>query len=124
MLQKSKIRLSRSLHAQTTPYPEVGRWIRRGFFIFIILVGVGIYAITRPHGQKSPQTATTPDTKQILGEQQQEPQYQTYEIKKGDTLFNLSNRFSVPWRTIADVNHLQSPYILKIGQKIKIPSSN
>lgn len=122
MFSKNKIRLSRSLHAQTTPHPEVGRWLKRGFAIFLMVFIVGAYYFSKSNFQKPQNPVQNPEPKQILGEQQKPAEYQTYVIKKGDTLFNLSNKFSISWQTLADINHLQEPYILKIGQKIQIPN--
>ena len=122
MLPKSKIRLSRYLHAQTTPYPEARSWLKWGALMAAIVLGFGIYLFARP-GQKSDRPTTLPggeQVKQILGEQ--EIQYTTYEIKKGDTLFNLSQRHGISWQTLAEINSLKEPYILKIGQKIKVPA--
>jgi hypothetical protein len=121
MIPKNRIHLSRSLHAQTTPYPEAGRWMKRGAFVLVLVLVIGIYFYARiPHKAPSPAVP-----KQILGEQAQNPktEYQMYSVKKGDTLFNLSQRFNVSWQTLADLNGLQEPYVLKIGQQIKIPQS-
>ncbi len=116
MIPKSKIRLSRHLHAQTTPYPRAGLWLKRGIILLIIAIGLGIFALAKPKAEPSEAP------KQILGEQQiNSPQYATYEVKKGDTLFNLANRYGVSWQTLAQMNDLKEPYTLKIGQKIKIP---
>jgi lipoprotein NlpD len=120
MLTRNKIRLCRSLRAQTTPYPEASGFLKRALFVFLILVVVGIYIFAKPAVQTSKQNQSDAP-KQILGEQQKAPEYNTYEIKKGDTLFNLSNKFEVSWQTLAEINHLREPYILKIGQTIQIP---
>lgn len=120
---KNKIRLSRSLRAQIMPYPEIGQWLKRGIAIFSILLAVGIYVVARPHSKTNSAGETNTGPKQILGEQAKSAESETYEIKKGDTLFNLSSRFNVSWQTLAEINHLQEPYILKVGQKIKIPAN-
>lgn len=119
MIPKNRIHLSRSLHAQTTPYPEVGRWIKRGILLLVIALGAGIYVFAKPAKKSEP--LTTP--KQILGEQQppQKVEYETYKVKKGDTLFNLSQKYNVSWQTLAELNNLAEPYVLKIGQELKIP---
>lgn len=44
-----------------------------------------------------------------------------YEVQKGDTLFNLSQKYNVSWVTLANLNNLKSPFTLKPGQKIQIP---
>lgn len=120
MLPKSRIRLSRSLRSQITPYPNMGRFIKRGIFLALLLVVAGIYFFLNSGGQP---TQKQPQPKQILGDEQEapEPQYALYKVKKGDTLFNLSQNLNITWQTLAEINNLEEPYILKIGQEIKIP---
>ena len=48
-------------------------------------------------------------------------QFAEYKIQKGDTLFNISQRFNIDWTTLASLNNIKSPYALKLGQTIKIP---
>lgn len=48
-------------------------------------------------------------------------QYITYTTGKGDTLFNISQKFNIDWTTIATLNNIRSPFILKNGQVLKIP---
>lgn len=44
-----------------------------------------------------------------------------YKVIKGDTLFNISQKFNVNWTTLATLNNLKSPFSLKPGQILKIP---
>ncbi|MBI4050717.1 MAG: LysM peptidoglycan-binding domain-containing protein [Candidatus Doudnabacteria bacterium] len=120
MLLKNRIRLSRHLRAQTTPYPNAVKWLKRVVFILVIMLGLGIYVVAR--SPKTNQTEILP--KQILGEQESPPsvQYLLYKVKRGDTLFNISQRYSVSWQTLAEINNLPTPYTLKVGQEIKIPN--
>lgn len=121
VVPKNRIRLSRSLHAQTTPYPEAGRLIKRSLMLFIVILIVGIYLLAKPEHPKD----ASPSPKQILGEQESStsPEYQIYEVKKGDTLFNLSQKYEVSWQTLAEINRLEEPYILRVGQKLKVPAN-
>lgn len=48
--------------------------------------------------------------------------YVFYEIQKGDTLWSLSRRFKVSMELLASVNNLTERSILRVGQKIRIPS--
>jgi len=48
-------------------------------------------------------------------------QFEEYKIQKGDTLFNISQKYGISWTTIAALNNLKSPFTLKPGQTIKIP---
>lgn len=120
MIPKSRIRLSRSLRSQITPYPNASRTIKRVAVALLLFLAVGIYIFARP--KPEPKASPSPD-KQILGEQEvQEPEYAPYNIKKGDTLFNLSQSLGISWQTLAEINNLEEPYVLKVGQEIKIPT--
>ncbi len=44
-----------------------------------------------------------------------------YKVQKGDTLFNLSQKFNISWTTIATLNNLKSPFSIRPGQILKIP---
>lgn len=118
MLPKSKIRLSRRLRAQTTPYPDAGRWLKRGAVLLVLLIIAGIYLAARP--ERRNQTAS-PQEKEILGEQDRQVELTNYTVKAGDTLFTLSQRFSVDWQELAALNNLQEPFLLRVGQELKIP---
>ncbi len=117
MLNKNKIRLARHLTAQTTPYPYIKTWIKRGFFIFLATAAVGIYFAARP----SASIEAKPE-KQVLGEVAAPAEMMIYQIGQGDTLFNVSQKYEISWQTLAEINNLSEPYILKVGQKLKIPS--
>jgi len=65
---------------------------------------------------------------QVLGasdiKQQNNPQavqFTAYTVKQGDTLFNISQKFNIDWSTLATLNNLKSPFVLKPGQTINIP---
>lgn len=45
----------------------------------------------------------------------------SYEIKSGEDIKSLAERFDVSWKLIARTNKLQPPYALKLGEKIKVP---
>ena len=124
MLPKSKIRLSRHLYAQTTPHPEMGRLVKRGAMLLIVVLAAGIYLGAKPPGKQTGNTNEQANpSKQILGEQVPATvEYLIYEVKKGDTLFNLAQRFEFSWQTLARINPPKKPYLLKVGQKIKIPA--
>lgn len=44
-----------------------------------------------------------------------------YEVKKGDTLYDIAKRFNIDLKLLAKYNNLKSPYILYPGQTIFIP---
>lgn len=43
-----------------------------------------------------------------------------YTVKAGDTVSGIANRMNVNWLEIARLNNLQSPYIIYVGQRLKI----
>jgi LysM repeat protein len=62
--------------------------------------------------EPAPQTIETPKSSP----------HTSYTVKKGDTLTRVSKKFGLPISEIAQANHLNSRSILKIGQKLDIPS--
>lgn len=49
--------------------------------------------------------------------------HRTYTVKKGDTLTAIAERYKTTWRTLAVLNNLDNPDLLKVGQKLKIPTT-
>lgn len=49
--------------------------------------------------------------------------YRTYTVKKGDTLTAIAERYKTTWRTLAVLNNLDNPDLLKVGQKLKVPAA-
>jgi nucleoid-associated protein YgaU len=47
--------------------------------------------------------------------------FSEHTVKKGDTLFNISQQYGIEWTTLATLNGLKPPFDLQIGQKLKIP---
>jgi LysM repeat protein len=47
----------------------------------------------------------------------------TYTVISGDTLAKIGIKFGVPWLIIASANNISSPYSLKIGQVLIIPTA-
>lgn len=126
MIPKNRIRFSRALRYQINPYPEAKLWLKRGVMVLAFLFVLGIYFFAKPVAHRlsnSGREELFTKPKQILGEQEPAivPEYTAYQVKKGDTLFNLSQRSGISWQTLAEINGLKEPYILKIGQKIKVP---
>jgi LysM repeat protein len=50
-------------------------------------------------------------------------QFTTYNVKAGDTLFNISQKYNVKWDLIASLNNLSEPYVLHAGLALKIPQA-
>lgn len=41
-------------------------------------------------------------------------------VVKGDTLSSIGRKYGVAWKTIAELNGIKDPYIINIGQKLRI----
>ena len=65
--------------------------------------------------QPSDQTPTTPATNSVV------PSGETYIVKDGDTLYVIGQRTGKDWKAIAELNNLQPPYNLSVGQELKLP---
>lgn len=48
------------------------------------------------------------------------PKTITYTVQKGDYLIKIANKYGVKWTDIAKKNNIKFPYIIKVGQKLKI----
>lgn len=46
-----------------------------------------------------------------------------YSIKEGDTIDSLAREKHIPWKILVKVNKLNPPYILKPGEKIRLPQN-
>ncbi len=47
---------------------------------------------------------------------------QTVRVRKGDTLYSISRRYNVPVRGLIQENKILAPYIIKVGQTLKMPT--
>ncbi|MFQ5775173.1 MAG: peptidoglycan DD-metalloendopeptidase family protein [Kiloniellaceae bacterium] len=45
-----------------------------------------------------------------------------YRVRPGDTVYGISRRLSVPLRGVIDANGLGPPYVLSVGQILRIPN--
>lgn len=45
---------------------------------------------------------------------------ETYKVVKGDTLSGIGAKLGVAWKEIAEINGIKSPYIINIGQVLKV----
>jgi len=46
-----------------------------------------------------------------------------YKVRKGDTLYSISWRYSMDYKTVAKINNIRAPYKIFIGQKIRFKST-
>lgn len=47
-----------------------------------------------------------------------------YIVKSGDTLSGIGSKLGVNWKDIANLNNISSPYIIYVGQVLKIPGTS
>jgi LysM repeat protein len=125
---KNKLELSPRLKSGVGRSYSKNKLLKISSFVFLVVaLGLTINSLwivfSKSSGQKteagSPQVLGATDTS--LSTTSPEIQYEEYKVKKGDTLFNISQRFNIHWMTIATLNNLKSPFSLKPGQSIKIP---
>lgn len=48
----------------------------------------------------------------------------TYAVKSGDTLSGIGKRLGVSWQAIAKANGIAAPYVIKAGQRLKVPGKS
>ena len=48
----------------------------------------------------------------------------TYIVKRNDCLSEIGAKFGVKWEEIANINGINKPFIIHIGQELKIPTKN
>lgn len=46
---------------------------------------------------------------------------ETYAVQDGDTLYVIGQQLNKDWKKIAELNDLEPPYSLNIGQTLKLP---
>ncbi|NOQ93822.1 MAG: LysM peptidoglycan-binding domain-containing protein, partial [Methylophaga sp.] len=46
-----------------------------------------------------------------------------HKVKKGDTLYSISWRYGINYKTLAKMNNIRSPYKIYIGQKLRFKPS-
>lgn len=52
------------------------------------------------------------------------PSITYYIVKKGDTLSKIGQQYNTSWKEIANLNNISSPYIIYVGQQLKIRTGN
>lgn len=48
----------------------------------------------------------------------------SYKVKRGDTLYAIAWRYGVAYQQLASYNKIAPPYVINIGQKLRIPSKS
>ncbi|MGB9768612.1 MULTISPECIES: LysM peptidoglycan-binding domain-containing protein [Dictyoglomus] len=60
-------------------------------------------------------------SKTVTVQEIKQPDKIIYEVKVGDTMIGIAQKYGVDWREIAKVNKLKDPNYLVVGQKLIIP---
>ncbi len=100
------------LACSTTPAPVIDR------------TPAGNTAST-PAGKTSTAASTTKITsktpaKPVNGKNGSDWRPDTHTVKKGDTLFSIGLEYGYDYKDIARVNNIAAPYVIKIGQVLKL----
>ncbi len=45
----------------------------------------------------------------------------TYAVESGDTISSIAAALGIEWQQLAELNNLQAPYSLTVGQELKLP---
>jgi lipoprotein NlpD len=75
--------------------------------------------------QKKPAAASarsTPPTRQKAHEQDWRPQ--VYVVQKGDTLYAIAFNFGLDYHELADLNNIQNPDVIRVGQELRLFAGN
>jgi LysM repeat protein len=145
-MRSSKPHLSPELRAQITPHSR--RDTKYAFAgVFFLLMSAYLTYNLWPKGSPTSNnkavssfiqtgdlagTVNADSTQAVLGAETQtqtqttdttDNQFTTYNVKGGDTLFNISQQYNIRWDLIASVNSLTEPYLLHAGQQLKIPQA-
>jgi len=72
---------------------------------------------SEPSSKSGASTAPKPATSANL----HQDDFERYIIKKGDTLGNIAKSHSTSYVTLAQLNHISSPYVIRPGQALKVP---
>lgn len=91
----------------------------------LVAIGLSFNAFRLIFNTKNQDPTATP---QVLGANdiktnnpEDSMKFINHTVVKGDTLFNISQKFNISWTTLATLNNLKSPFYLKLGQVIKVP---
>lgn len=98
---------------------------------FSAIACLGLAAILAVYGGQlvfRHRSALNSSSPQVLGASTVKPKdagdeikFIEYKVQKGDTLFNVSQKFNINWTTLSTLNNIKSPFTLKPGQTIKVP---
>ena len=121
-----KFELSPRLRSSVGRYSSQNHILKfAAILCLIVAVTLTVNAVRLVAGNKN-QGASDGQNPQVLGasdvqQQNGQVQFVNYTAQKGDTLFDISQKFNISWNTLATLNNLKSPFYLKPGQTLQIP---
>jgi len=125
--QVLKLAPSGNSGGQPTPTPspatETTYIVQPGDNLFRIGLKYGIswIQIAEANGLVNPNIIKVGDTLKIpVNAPGPSPQF-THLVRPGDTLFKISLQYGIPWPAIATANNIPAPYVIYVGQTIRIP---
>ena len=48
-------------------------------------------------------------------------EFETYTVVKGDTLWGIAKKYNTTWQYLAEINHIENPDLIYVGQVIFVP---
>jgi lipoprotein NlpD len=98
----------------------------KGWFpLFLVLVLAGCatsqQAPVIERGPAAKKSAPAKTAKPATPEKDWRPD--TYTVKKGDTLYSIGLEFGFDYKEIAQRNNIQPPYVIRVGQQLKLNES-
>lgn len=127
---KNQLELSPRLKLGVGKGYSKNKILKTASFLFLIMaMGLALNSLWIViNSDSDKKTANSNQEPQVLGasdikssDTNSEIQFLEYKVKKGDTLFNVSQEYKISWMTIATLNNLKSPFSIKPGQTLKIP---
>ena len=126
--QKNKFELSPRLKLGVgRGYSHHNRILKISALLCLILAaGLAFHAIQLVWNSKNVMSTAGAASPQVLGasDTKTDPsavEFIEYKVQKGDTLFNVSQKFQINWSTLAALNDLKGSLSLKPGQILKVP---
>ena len=118
---QKRIKLSRQLKWSLGKDQNTNKYF---WSIGALCLVLAVFLISRTNSILKQEARANP---QVLGattttnDPEPEIQFVDYKVAKGDTLFTISQKFSLPTETLAQINDIRPPFSVKAGQILKIP---
>ncbi len=125
---KAKFKLSKNLKLAIDAPSSQGIFFKVSGVFFLLLSLVLIWNIAKNLNSQASSAANSQAAAiqpKVLGAFDEQnaassPITATYTVQKGDTLFNIAQKYNVNWVVIASLNDLHAPYTLKLGTVLKL----